>query len=421
VARKGQVLTVRKIESPRLKAAAGTRVDYHDKVVPGFSLRVTDTGHKSFVLTARYPLNPKNPTRRSLGDAGAITLDAARAKAREWLALIEKDIDPKIEEERQRAAQRQRQANTFGFVAAEFLERHACKLAKSAEARKIIEREFVRRWGPRPVTDIAPQEVSAAIRAIVNRGAPYQAHNAFGYLRKLFNWAIGTGEFGIKESPLERLRPVELIGEREARARILSDAELRAVWVAAGKMGYPYGPVFRLLILTGQREREVAEMVWSEVDLNKQLWTIPAERMKGDRAHEVPVAPAVGALLASLSCWSSGDFVFSTTGGTKPINGFSKAKARIDRLSGVANWKIHDLRRTMRTHLSALPVQDMVRELVIAHARPGLHKVYDQHSYQEEKRQCLELWENRLLAIVDPSPPADVTDLAAARRLRLQV
>jgi hypothetical protein len=70
-------------------------------------------------------------------------------------------------------------------------------------------------------------------------------------------------------------------------------------------------------------------------------------------------------------------------------------------------WKIHDLRRSMRTHLSALPVQDVVREAVIAHARPGLHKVYDQHSYEDEKRQCLELWERRLLAIVEP-PPSNV-------------
>ena len=101
------------------------------------------------------------------------------------------------------------------------------------------------------------------------------------------------------------------------------------MWNTAGEMGYPYGPVFRLLILTGQHEREV---------------------------------------------------VFTTTAGQKPINGFSKSKARADRLSGVSNWVIHDLGRTMRTHLSALPVEDLVRELVIAHSKPGLHKVYDQHA-----------------------------------------
>jgi integrase len=409
-------LTDRLIKS-RKAAPTGQRVDYPDAIVPGLALRVTDRGHKSFVLVARFPLQPKNPTRRSLGDYGAITLEQAREKARAWLLMIGKGIDPKVDEERQKAAALRRQSNTFAAVAGDFLDRHASKLAKREEAERIIKAEFVKRWGARPVTDIAPQEVSAAIRAIVKRGAPYQAHNAFGYLRKLYTWAIGTGEYGLDVSPLERLRPAELIGAREARTRTLTDAELRAVWEAADRMVYPYGPVFRLLILTGQRKREVAEMSWSEVDPERRLWTIPAERMKGDRAHVVPLSPTAVALLEALPHWKGG-FAFTTTGGSKPINGFSKAKTRIDNLSGVSAWKIHDLRRTMRTHLSALPVEDLVRELVIAHARPGLHKVYDQHAYQDEKRHCLDLWEKRLLSIVEP-PPSLVTDFARARAARV--
>jgi integrase len=411
-----QILTDRFIKS-RKQAPLGKRVLYPDGIVPGMALRVTDRGHKSFVLVTRYPLQPKHPTPRALGEYGAITLDQARQKARGWLEMIGKGIDPKVDEERQKAAALRRQANTFAAVAADFLDRHASKLAKKEEAERIIKAEFVKRWAARPVTDIAPQEVSAAIRAIVDRGAPYQAHNAFGYLRGLFNWAIGTGEYGLDASPVERLQPAKLIGNREVRARVLTDAELRAVWQAAAEMGYPYGPVFRLLILTGQREREVSEISWSEIDLGKRLWTIPLERMKGGAAHEVPLLPAALGLLDGLPRWRGGDFVFSTTAGAKPINGFSKAKARIDRLSGVADWKIHDLRRTMRTHLSALPVQDLVRELVIAHAKPGLHKVYDRHAYQDEKRHCLELWESRLLSIVEP-PPSSITNLSEARLQR---
>jgi integrase len=398
-----QNLTDRFIGSKKLKAPIGRRIDYPDALVPGLALRVTDRGHKSFVLVTRYPSNPKNPTRRALGEVGAITLEEARQKARSWLELIGKGMDPKVEEARQRAEAQRRQVNTFAAVAAEFLERHASGLAKSAEANRIIEKEFVKRWGARPITDIMPEEVAAAIRAIVKRGAPYQAHNALGYIRRLFNWAIGTHEFGIRTSPVEQLKPKDLIGKREARERTLSDDELRAVWNGAGAMGYPYGPVLKLLIMTGQREREVADMSWSEVDLDKRLWIVPPARMKGDRAHEVPLAPAAVALLEALPRWK-GNSIFSTIDGAKPINGFSKAKARIDKLSGVANWVIHDLRRTMRTHLSALPVQDLVRELVIAHAKPGLHKVYDQFSYQDEKRRCLELWEKRLLSIVEPPP-----------------
>jgi integrase len=198
-------------------------------------------------------------------------------------------------------------------------------------------------------------------------------------LRKLFNWAIGTGEFGIDASPLERLQPVELIGRRETRERTLSDAELRAVWDVAGQMGYPYGPVFRLLILTAQRENEVAGMRWSEVDLKQRLWTIPSPRMKGDRAHEIPLAPRAFDLIEALPR-RFGDCVFSTTGSQKPING----------------------------------LEDLVREAVIAHAQKGLHRVYDRHSYQSEKRQCLELWEQHLLAIVEPLP-ADIPSIAEER------
>jgi integrase len=404
-----QNLTDRFIGSKKLKAQIGCRVDYPDALVPGLALRVTDRGHKSFVLVTRYPSNPKNPTRRALGEVGAITLEEARQKARAWIEMIGKGIDPKVEEARQRAEAQRRQINTFAAVAAEFLERHASGLKKSAEAKRIIDAEFVKRWGVRPITEIMPEEIATAIRAIVKRGAPYQAHNALGYVRRLFNWAIGTHEFGIRTSPVAQLKPKDLIGKREARERTLSDDELRAVWNAAGEMGYPYGPVFRLLILTGQREREVAEMRWPEVDFTKRLWTIPADRMKGGRAHEVPLAPKAFSALKSLSPWNNGDYVFSTTAARKPINGFSKSKARADRLSGVSDWVIHDLRRTIRTHLSALPVQDLVRELVIAHAKPGLHKVYDQHAYEDEKRHCLELWEKRLLSIIAPHPgPAPI-------------
>jgi integrase len=311
-------LTDRFIDS-RKAAPPGERLEYPDAIVPGLYLRVTDRGHKSYALVARYPLNPKHPTRRALGDVGAISLADVREKAREWLQLIGKGIDPKVEEDRQRAAQLRRQANSFAAVAAEFLERHASKLAKKDEAETIFENEFTKRWANRPVTDVTTLEVATAIRAIVARGSPYQAHNAFGHLRKFFNWAIATGEYGIEASPVERLRPSELIGKREARARTLNDDELRWVWEAAGQLGYPYGPLVRILILTGQRKSQVAEMPRSEIDQRKRLWTIPAQRMKRDAAHLVPLAPDAAALLESLPAWTEGDFVFTTTGGKQPV------------------------------------------------------------------------------------------------------
>jgi len=406
-------LTDRFIKSPKRVPVTG-RKDHQDALVPGLALRATAAGHKSFVLVARYPLNPKNPTRRALGDHGEITLEEARQKARGWLALIQKGVDPKIEEARQRADARRRQANTFAMVAAEFLDRHAAGLAKAKEARRIVESEFVRRWGARPITDIMPEEAAAAIRAIVKRDAPAQAHNALGYLRRLFTWAIGAHEFGIIASPVERLKPADLIGKRVVRERVLTDEELRKVWDAAAGLGHPSGPIVRMLILTGQREREISDLSWREIDFDRRLITISGRRMKGGRAHEIPLCADALALLEALPHFDGGDYVFSANGGRRPFSGFSKCKRRIDNLSGVTDWRFHDLRRTVRTHLSALPVQDMVRELVIAHARPGLHKVYDQHSYQDEKRECLTLWEARLRGIVAPMQSNVVALRAAA-------
>ncbi len=456
-------LTDRFITSPKRVPESG-RADYFDAVVPGLALRVTSNGHRSFVLVARYPANPKNPTRRAIGTYGAVSLDRARQTARSWLEMIGKGVDPKIEEEAQKAKIARANASLFSHVADEFLSRYVkgasyCELERRAAvlqqtdpkltpsaalrsvmadpanaalvqrskreglahkqvADAIIQREFITKWGRRPITDIRPEECAAAIREIVGRGTPSQAHSSFEWLRRLFNWTVGTNEFGMTASPVASLRPTDLIGKKEARDRVLTDDEIRAVWGACDGMQYPYGPLIRLLILTAQREREVADMRWSEIDFDAAVWTVPPDRAKSGRAHAVPLPPDSMAILRGLPRFTVGDFVFTTTDGATPVNGFSRAKVRIDKLSGVTGWRFHDLRRTARTHFSALPVQDLVRELVIAHARPGLHKVYDQHSYLDEKRECLTLWEQRLRGILAPKPPADVADIEAARARR---
>ena len=185
--------------------------------------------------------------------------------------------------------------------------------------------------------------------------------------------------------------------------------EIAALYRAAKRLGYPYGPVFLLLLLTGQRKSEIAEARWGEIDLAGRLLIIPPARMKGDAPHVVPLADDALAVLAELPRFARGDYLFSTAGGENPVNGFSKAKARLDKLmreelGELAPFVIHDIRRTVRTGLSALPVPDLVRELVIAHAKPGLHKVYDQYAYLPERRHALELWAMRVRYIVEPSP-----------------
>ncbi|MFZ0238345.1 MAG: site-specific integrase [Xanthobacteraceae bacterium] len=173
------------------------------------------------------------------------------------------------------------------------------------------------------------------------------------------------------------------------------------------------------MMLTGTRRSEVAEAKWSEFDLVKKIWTIPAERMKAVAAHLVPLSDDAIAVLNSLPRFKSGDCLFSTTYGKIPVNSFHKAKATLDaamlaELNGakLPPFVVHDIRRTVRTQLSAIPnVSDLVRELVIGHTKRGLHKVYDQYAYLDEKRFALDAWAARLRSIIEPQR-ANVIELA---------
>ena len=409
-------------------APDGKPYDVRDSVVPGLRIRVMGTGALSFVLLARFPGSP-HPTRRALGPYGKLTLEGARAKAREWFSLIAKGVDPVAEDERKRQAALRQQETSFAAVAEQFIRRHVAKTRKAAIVERELRREFIARWGTRSITDITQHDVVAVIDEIVDRGAPYQAHNLLGHIRTLYNWAIARGIYGIDRSPCDRLRPAAVIGKKLARHRVLDDDEWHAFWRASGRLGYPYGPLFRMLALTGQRKNEVAEARWSEIDFAQKLWIIPASRMKASSAHVVPLSDDAVTILKSLPAFKKGEHVFSTTFGETATNNFCRAKRLLDRemllswralgrargldrrTAGVAPFVTHDIRRSMRTGLSALPIPDLVRELVIGHAQKGLHKVYDLHSHLDEKRRALDLWAARLRSIVEP-PAANVVKFA---------
>jgi integrase len=293
------------------------------------------------------------------------------------------------------------------------------KLRRAGEVMRDIRREFVTRWGTRPITDITRADVLAVIDHTVGRGAFWQAHHLLSYATRLFDWAIERGVYGIEHSPCDRIRPAKLIGTKEPRTRILGNDELRALWRATERLNYPMGPLVKVLILTGQRRSEVAHARWSEIDLGHRVWTIPHERMNAKATHVVPLNEEMIALLEHLPRFE-GDHVFSTTLGDRPVSGFSKWKIRLDTVMTnelgrtAPGWVLHDIRRTMRTHLSALPVTDLVRELVIGHRKPGLHKVYDQHAYLDEKRHALDLWAARLRGIVEDARPQNDAALHGA-------
>ena len=287
-----------------LKPATSGRYEIMDTVVPGHGIRLSEKGVKTCILVARYP-GSENPTRRALGIYGELTLEQSRAKARHWLELIRRGIDPAQEEERQRLSAQRHRANTCGAVAEDFIRDKLPRERKGKEVEQDIRRDLIPAWGDRPIADITPLDVRSLVLTIKKRGF-YQAHNTLTTIRRMFEWAIDQQVYGLETSPCDRLKPKVLIGEKQARQRILSPAELRALWKATETLGYPYGPWLRLLALTGTRKREAADATWNEFDLERKLWTIPAARMKANAAHVVPLSAAVIEILQSLPRFKSG-------------------------------------------------------------------------------------------------------------------
>lgn len=401
-------------------APAGKRSTIWDALMPGLVVRVTDRGKRTFVVVHRLP-GQYSPTWTTLGEYPVLTLGEAREKARQALAAIAAGKRPKEEEEARRKAEqeeaRRQQVKTFAAVAELFIEKHVPTLRTARATEALIRRELIPVLGDRPVGEIRRRDVIELIEAIVARGVPqkgrcrpksggrYAARHAFAALSKLLNWAVSRDVEGLDVNPVSGIKLADLLGGVEARDRVLNDREVRAIWHAALGMGYPFGPLLQMLLLTAQRLAEIAEARWSEVDLDAATLTIPAERMKNKAAHVVSLCPAALEILSNLPRFAAGDFVFTTTGGRRPVSGFSKMAARVRRVAGIgAHWQMHDLRRTVRTRLAEEGVPVFIAELVIAHQQSGVHAVYDLHKYDKEKREALLGWEAELLAIVAPEP-----------------
>ena len=233
-------------------------------------------------------------------------------------AKLTANIDPRAEEERQRVVEQGKRENSFHAVAEKFIAYiRRQKLRTAPVMERNLRETFVKRpVAFRPITEICADDVKRIIRKAVEREATYQAFHDFALIRRLFNWAIGTDDYGLQVNPCDRLNSGDLIGQRQARDRVLTDDELRALWRATERLGYPYGPLYRLLLLTGLRLGEVCGASWPEFDIARKEWTIPAERMKkvkgGAKPFMVPLTDAAIELLSALPRFNGGDFSFRT-------------------------------------------------------------------------------------------------------------
>jgi integrase len=405
-----------------LKAApTGKRNYVWDTVLPGFGVMTMGTGTSSFIIYCRFG-GSRSPSRRKIGTVGRLGLAEARVKGREQLELAYQGRDPKAEERAARLAAEARK--TFGELVETFIARHVSKQRKAKDVEREIRREILPKFGDRPIEEITRKDIAALIGEIRDRPAPRHAHNIFGHVRRFYSWLLAQPEFEdlVPASPCDRIRAKDLIGEKRPRQRVLSDAEIAAVWKATKKLNDPWRSFYQLLFLTGARKSEVSDAKRSEFELagKKPLWTIPSTRFKSDKVHLVPLSSTAVELLEQIPEGDRGDFVFSTTGGKIPVDGFSKSKRKLDELAAIElgvelePWQVHDIRRSVRTQLSKLRVPTEVSELVIGHTLPTLHKVYDQHHFLDERREALEKWAARLRSIVTPLPP-NVSDLEERR------
>jgi integrase len=368
------------------------RVDYFDSKTRGLALRVAPTGTKTFTL--HYgPVDRRQ--RLKLGRYPAVSLARARTLAIEALGRIVNGEDASPAD-----------PFTLGEIGEKYIAEHlASKRRGKVDAREI--RKFILpHWKHRPITEITPEDVKTLIKPIA-RSAPAQAHLILSHVRRIWTWAINSDtNYGIIQSPAHLLSPTALVGQKRTRKRVLDDKEIGAYWRAAEKMGYPWGAWFKLCMLTGARDMaEASKAKWQEFDLKTKLWIIPSERYKAEQDHPIPLTPLAVKLIKSLPKGEPDDFVFTTTAGKRPIGDFSGAKSDLDsnmraELGELKHFITYDVRRTVRTRLAELGVDDKIAELILGHGKRGMGRVYDQARHLPETRKALALWANHVMRIV---------------------
>lgn len=404
-----RALTERRIARLR-PAPHGKRYDFPDGAVANLFVRV-GAKQKVFVLSARFGGNA-NPTRRTIGVFPRISLEQARQIAREWTDLIERGLDPREEENRAEEASAMAARRTFRSAMEDYLaeitgrdrNRKAWEDIKSI--RRHILNPVANPWQDKPMADVTDADVARLVKSIRNR-APSAAFATFRHFKTFFAWAMEPDRrmtYGLNANPIRDLSAKVLGLRHRVRKHMLSADGVRAYWQAAGETPYPYGPFYKGGLLSGVRRAEIAGMRWSEIDWESDLWTVPMERAKTDTDHLVPLSTQMRLLLEEIrrnQPASHGDFVFSTTNGQKPINGFGKAAAAFRARMAAAlsqirpgaimePWVLHDNRRVVRSALTALGVRPEVAETVLGHGKQGIEAVYNQYEYLPETRHALQ-------------------------------
>jgi integrase len=373
------------------------RLEIHDSIIPQLALRITPNGRKSFVLRTRID---GKQVRVTLGDA-AMDLKDVRDAASEALKKCKVGVNPR-EERRLRLLEAEK-ATVLAVpnVIAEFLTRHVSKNRTALETKRIFENDVIPRWKNKLLSEVTRTDVVAILDAVEDRASPYRANRVLAAIRKMFNWSVSRGLITVSLIVRDMAREGEI-----ARDRFLSPDEIRAVWQAAEKQGGPFGSVVRMLLVTGQRRGEVRDMKWGALDLqSERIWTLTPDDTKAKRQHIVPLTQPALSIIEEQPIFDKGKYVF-TTMGDRPVTGFGKAKQELDKLVAVAAekagskpiiaWRLHDLRRTVATHMeNALGIPPHVVGSVLNHdpkGYKGITATYTRGSLLYERRRAMTAW-----------------------------
>jgi integrase len=377
--------------------AGDRRIEVPDGLVGSLYLIIQPSGAKSWAIRYRHRGGYAKTT---LGSYPAISLAEARQMAREAFLRLANGEDA-LPNKASRAAP---EADTVTAVVEAFLNSHARPHTKPSTAREIeglFRRYVLPAWGARPIGSITRREIHELLDEIAAR-APTASNRTLAAVKQLFTWALERDM--VQSHPSAAIKPK---ARERPRDRVLTDQEIVAIWRGAEQLAWPFGRIVQLLILTAARRDEVAGMRWSELDIDQRLWSIARERRKNQAAHDVPLSWLALELLAALPHFVD-DRVFPAQRATSDgfVSGFSKAKARLDALSSVADWRLHDLRRTCATGLQRLGAKLEVIEEILGHvsgSRAGVVGVYQRHRFEKEKRAALESWSRHIQSLLEPT------------------
>jgi integrase len=369
------------------------QVDYFDESLPGFGLRISYGGRKTWIVL--YRCNGIKG-RLTIGRADIIPLADARAQARDAMSAAAKGQDPAIQN------RRDREAPSFKQLAERYIEEYAKRKKRSWQKdRRLLDRNLVPALGRKKANLITRADLRDALDDIRNRPAPIEANRTFEVVRRLFNWAMEKEI--LEDSPAAKLsRPAD----ETARERTLTADELQILWRALDDTRPIVRGVFRMMLLSAQRRNEVSRMRWADLDRREGWWNIPAELTKTKRPYRVPITSAMTGIIEEIEALKLDPvwvFPRAEGGGPVPETNVTRPFRKLIKGVGIAHFMPHDLLHTATSHMTAMGISQFdvskVRHHTSSNSKASTSR-YDHYAYDREKRRALELWNSRLLDVV---------------------